>query len=108
YILNYEENNTENGDIKDYDLEVKKDLENDRVVIFTDGSYSGGENPSSGYGCVILTPSGEKHEISDIVYTKKFQSTNNIGPEVLAVLVSLKWTLSNEYQSVTIYHDLDL
>src|SRR5690625_4785824 len=108
FISNHEETTEEFYEIEDYNLEVENDLKDDRVVIFTDGSYSGGKKPASGYGCVIITPEKEKHEISDIVYTKKYESTNNIGPEVMAVLESLKWVLSNEYKSVTIYHDLDL
>lgn len=108
FIENYQETVEEKHEIEDYDLEVEKDLSNDRVVIFTDGSYSGGEKPVSGYGCVIITPNKEEEEISNIVYTKKFESSNNIGPEVMAVLEALKWVLSNEYKSVTIYHDLDL
>lgn len=108
FIEDHDETIEKSHEIDDYDLEVETDLSNNRVVIFTDGSYSGGKNPASGYGCVIITPNKEVHEVSDIVYTKKFESTNNIGPEVMAVLEALKWTLSNEYTSVTIYHDLDL
>lgn len=96
------------AEIVDYDLEIKKDLENDRVVVFTDGSFSGGDKPVSGFGCVIITPDGEEYEISSKVHTKKYIETNNIGPEVFAILESLKWALSNEYTKVTIYHDLNL
>lgn len=107
FIANYEVAAVkEQNEIKDYDLEVEKDLRNDRVVVFTDGSYSGKGKPISGYGCVIITPEKEVHEISNIVYTDRYITSNNIGPEVFAVLESLKWVLSNEYESVTIYHDL--
>lgn len=98
----------EKYEVEDYDLEVRKDLGDNRVVIFTDGSYSGKGKPVSAYGCVILTPEGETHEISNIIYTDRYITSNNIGPEVMAVLESLKWVLSNQYESVTIYHDLNL
>lgn len=95
-------------EIEDYDLEIENDLRKSRVVVFTDGSFSGGSNPTSGYGCFIMTPEGEEHEISNKVHTKRYIETNNIAPEVFGVLESLKWVLSNEYTSVTIYHDLEL
>lgn len=98
----------EKYEIEDYNLEVEKDLSDGRVVVFTDGSYSGKGKPVSGYGCVILTPERKIQEISDIVYTDRYKTSNNIGPEVMAVLESLKWVLSNEYKFVTIYHDLNL
>ncbi|MCJ0933017.1 viroplasmin family protein [Virgibacillus halodenitrificans] len=108
FISVHGENVEKENKIEDYDLEVEKDLENNRLVIFTDGSYSGGENPASGYGCVIITPEKEEHEISNNVYTNRYKTTNNIGPEVLGVLEALKWALANEYKLVTIYPDLEL
>lgn len=94
--------------IDDYELEIESDLKKDRVVAFTDGSYKGGNNPVAGYGCFIITPEGNEHEISNIVHTEKYIGTNNIAAEVFGVLESLKWVLSNEYTSVVIYHDLEL
>lgn len=108
YINDYEKKIESSDDIEDYDIEVEKDLKNNRLVIFTDGSFNEDKENISGYGCVIITPDKEKYEISDVVHTRKYDSSNNIGPEVMGVLEGLEWALSNEYKTVTIYPDLEL
>lgn len=110
-LLYIESFNSEDNDVIeaeiDYELLVKKDIEEGRVVAFTDGSYNG-KTKESGYGIYIMAGGIDPVEISDKVFSKKFISTNNIAPEVFAVLEALKWAVSNEYDKVTIYHDLEL
>ncbi|MDE8339795.1 viroplasmin family protein [Erysipelothrix rhusiopathiae] len=107
YVNSFANIDGESTEPLDYDLLVSKCLENGSVVAFTDGSYSG-KTEEAGYGIYILTNEYDPIEISDKVYTEKFQSTNNIGPEIFAVLNALQWAASNEYKKITIFHDLQL
>ena len=101
---------TEPADIKtqeEVDNIIKECLDNDRVVAFTDGGYRGKEK-IYGYGIYILSPKNEKPiEICDIIRTKRFEGSNNIGPEVMAVINALDWALSNEYEKITIFYDYE-
>lgn len=86
---------------------IKECLNNNRVVAFTDGGYKGKEK-IYGYGIYIIPPKGEKPvEICDIVHTERFYNSNNIGPEVMAVINALDWTLANEYEKITIFYDYE-
>lgn len=91
----------------DYDALVKEALGKGRVIAFTDGSYSS-NSPKSGYGCYIKSPKGDVIEISNVVHTKRFKESNNITPEVMAVLESINWAISNEFETITIFYDLEL
>ncbi len=88
----------------DYDEMVNCKLNEGRVVAFTDGGFNS-KNKIAGYGVYILEPDGKKHEISDIVRTERFQKSNNITPEVMAVISALDWAISNNYGNITIFHD---
>ena len=86
---------------------IKKCLNSDRVVAFTDGGYKGKEK-IYGYGIYIIAPNEEKPvEICDIVRTEQFHNSNNIGPEVMAVINALDWALSNEYDKITVFYDYE-
>lgn len=89
---------------------IKTDLKDSRVVAFVDGSFSdkGGE-ALVGYGCYIIPPDPNlQHvEISDKVFSQKFLSTRNIAAEIFAALAAIDWAVSNSYNSITIYHDLE-
>lgn len=95
------------NEIVDYDKLVLDMLRKKRVVAFTDGGYDN-KAKIAGYGAYILEPAGEKPiEISDVIRTTQFQSSNNIAPEVMAVISALDWTISNNYEKITIFHDYD-
>lgn len=101
----HEEQDSEFVDEKDYDDLVLEDLKQNRLVAFTDGGYSS-KGEQYGFGVYILEPSSsEPVEISDVVRTDKFKKSNNIGPEVFAVINALDWALSKGYSSISIYHD---
>jgi len=107
-----EEENIQNNDIKaiehiDYDLLISNNLKDGRIVAFTDGGWSSKEKVA-GYGIYILESNGNVPiEISDVVKTDKFESSNNIAPEVMAVTTAFDWAISNQYEKITIYHDYE-
>ncbi|MSS11773.1 hypothetical protein FYJ38_24510 [Clostridium sp. WB02_MRS01] len=91
----------------DYDKIIVEVLKNNGVVAFTDGGYDK-KTDTAGYGVYILEPEGSKPiEISDIVHTDRFKDSNNIAPEIMGVTTALDWVLSNEYDTVTIFHDYE-
>lgn len=90
---------------RDYDQLITKILNDGDLVVFTDGGYNSKEE-IAGYGVYILEPKGTKPiEISDIVRTDKFKDSNNITPEIMAVINAFDWAISNGYDRITIFHD---
>lgn len=84
---------------------INLNLSEGRLVAFTDGSFK--DNISS-YGCYILEPNKENHtEISDIVRTDKFNKSQNITAEIMAIFSAFDWALSNGYDNITVFHDYE-
>lgn len=95
------------SDEVDYDVLVSDYLSNNYLVAFTDGGYSG-KSEIAGYGVYILEPNGlAPVEICDIVRTDKFKTSNNITPEIMAVTSAFDWAISNGYDKIAIFHDLE-
>lgn len=103
--VNVEKGKTKSDEEIDYDKIITSHLNDNRLVAFTDGGYSG-KNKICGYGVYIIKPHETSPiEISDIVKTDRFIHSNNIGPEVMAVISAFDWALSNGYDKITIFHD---
>lgn len=94
----------ETDDSEKYEEIVQSCLEDKRIVAFTDGGFDN-KNKIAGYGVYILEPDGLSHEINDIVRTDRFETSNNITPEIMAVITALDWAISHSYEKISIFHD---
>ena len=100
---------SKDGTSENLDLEkkIERILEKKGVVAFTDGGYDN-KTRTAGYGVYILEPgNAEPVEISDIVRTDRFEQSNNVTAEVMGVTTALDWVISNEFDTVTIFHDYE-
>lgn len=110
-------NNCEKEDSSEIDDEelnyqelVNKDLENNYVVAFTDGSHNINTKISS-YGIHLTIPNGKglytEEEVSSRVKTSRFEGSNNIIGEVFGVINALEWCLKNDIDKISIYCDYE-
>lgn len=89
-----------------YLRQIKEDLANGYVVAYTDGSYDENSNQYA-YGICIFDNSGNEIDLCSKVAYAPFASSRNIAGEIFGVLTALDWALSNGYEKIKIYHDLE-
>ena len=105
-VITIKDNSKENDNREKLVSEkIAEYLDEGRVVAFTDGGFDS-DSKIAGYGVYILQPNDLKAvEISEVVLTKKFENSNNITPEVMAVKNAFDWAVSNNYDKIAIFHD---
>lgn len=95
--------------LDDVDIVMQNDiiprLKENRVVAFTDGSYEDTKK-YYGSGVYLFLPDGRTKEISIKGNNPKFVNERNIAGEVIAVFNAVDWVLSNGYDKLTIFYDL--
>ena len=89
-----------------YLKQIREDIENGYVVAYTDGSYDEKTNEYA-YGVCIIDGEGNEFELCSKVSHKPFASSRNIAGEIFGVLTALDWAVSNGYEKIKIYHDLE-
>lgn len=93
----------------DKDIVMENDiiprLKENRVVAFTDGSYDD-KKAYYGSGVYLFLPDGTNKEISIKGNNPNFVNERNIAGEVIAVFNAVDWALSNGYDKLTIFYDL--
>lgn len=85
---------------------VKKDIEEGYIVAYTDGTYND-QTQEYAYGVCIINEKLEEITLCDKLKYAGFLSNQNIAGEVFAVLTALDWAVSNGYEKIKIYHDLE-
>ena len=58
-----------------------------------------------GYGCVILTPEGEKFTLSGSGDNPETLAIRNVGGEMLGAMHSVQWALRHGYPAIRIFYD---
>ena len=95
--------------LKDIDIVMQNDilprLKENRVVAFTDGSYDDSKK-QYGSGVYLFLPNGQTKEISIKGNNPSFVDERNIAGEVIAVFNAVDWVLSNGFDKITIFYDL--
>ena len=89
-----------------YLKQIKEDIENGYVVAYTDGSYDEKTNQYA-YGVCIIDSEENELELCSKVSYEPFASSRNIAGEIFGVLTALDWAVSNGYEKIKIYHDLE-
>jgi len=89
-----------------YIKQIENDITNGYVVAFTDGSYDEATNRYS-YGICIFDDEGNEINLCNVVNYSPFASSRNIAGEIYGVLTALDWAVSNGYEKIRIYHDLE-
>ena len=89
-----------------YLKQIKDDLADGYVVAYTDGSYEESSNQYA-YGICIFDGDGNEVDLCSKVNYQPFASSRNIAGEIFGVLTALDWALSNGYEKIKIYHDLE-
>lgn len=95
---------TDDEEILDENVSLKsvESLNEDELIIYSDGSYNG-ELKLSSYGVVYLQKSQPEYYRSGIVDDKN--DTQNVIGEITGVLEGLKYALFKKKKKVYIYHD---
>lgn len=89
-----------------YLKQIEKDLADGYVVAYTDGSYDETSNQYA-YGICIFDKTGHEIDLCNKVNYPPFASSRNIAGEVYGVITALDWAISNGYEKIKIYHDLE-
>lgn len=89
-----------------YKKQVEEDLANGYAVAYTDGSYDATTNRYA-YGICIFDKEGNETSLCNVVNYPPFASSRNIAGEIYGVLTALDWAVSNGYEKIKIYHDLE-
>ena len=85
---------------------IKKDIEEGYIVAYTDGTYND-RTQEYAYGVCIINEKLEEINLCDKLKYAGFLSNQNIAGEILAVLTALDWAVSNGYEKIKVYHDLE-
>lgn len=105
-FITIEEANAYLEDKNIYMEQIENDLKDGYVVAYTDGSFNSSTNEFS-YGiCIFDLDKNETNLCSKISY-EQFLESRNIAGEVFGVLTALDWAVSNGYEKIKIYHDLE-
>jgi len=86
--------------------QIKQDISDGYVVAYTDGSYNQETNEYS-YGICIFDYELNEINLYSKVAAQTFAASRNIAGEVYGVLTALDWAVSNGYEKIKIYHDLE-
>ncbi|MDR1689739.1 MAG: viroplasmin family protein [Clostridiales bacterium] len=86
--------------------QIKNDLSQGYVVAYTDGSYDETTNEYA-YGLCLFDKDGQEIGLCNKDNYPPFASSRNIAGEIFGVLTALDWAVSNGYDKIRIYHDLE-
>jgi viroplasmin and RNaseH domain-containing protein len=89
-----------------YREKVLEDIKRGLLVAFCDGSFDE-KIKKYAYGVIIIDKEGGEHELCGSASNPKYISSKNIMGEILGVVNSLDWAVSNGYSRIKIYHDLE-
>lgn len=89
-----------------YREKVKEEIQSGLLVAFCDGSFDETIKKYA-WGVIIIDKEGDEHELCGSANNPKYISSKNIMGEMLGVVNSLDWAVSNGYQKIKIYHDLE-
>lgn len=85
---------------------VKTDIEEGYIVAYTDGTYNE-QTQEYAYGVCIFNDKLEEIDLCNKLNYSGFSNNQNIAGEIFAVLTALDWAVSNGYDKIKIYHDLE-
>lgn len=85
---------------------INKDLDNDFIVAFTDGSYEEKLKKYS-YGVLIISKDFKEYELCGSGETPNLLKSRNVAGEVFGVINALDWAISNNHSKIKIYHDYE-
>lgn len=86
--------------------QVKADISAGYVVAYTDGSFDNSTNAFS-YGICIFDKDCTEINLCSKIQYPAFAVSRNISGEIFGVLTALDWAVSNGYDKIRIYHDLE-
>lgn len=89
-----------------YKAQIAKDVSEGYIVAYTDGSYDE-KTADFSYGVLIVDLEFNEIELCSKLSYKQFAASRNIAGEVFGVLTALDWAMSNGYDKIKIYHDLE-
>lgn len=114
FVENFEKKDFELNDIesdKNIKKFVEKDLLNEVVSIFVDGSYDKFKN-KIGYGILIINDLDRNkwvlisEPISSSNYNK-YKNHNNVTGEIFGTIKSISYCISHNFKKVRIYYDYE-
>lgn len=77
------------------------------LIIYTDGSFIDGDNPSYSYGAVLIHPNGEELEMSERCNHPVFLPLRNVGGELLGVINSVYKAVTLGYKEIDLFYDYE-
>lgn len=86
--------------------EVKKYIDEEYAIAFTDGSYDEKEDKYS-YGVVCIDREMQETELYGYGDNPKYKDSNNIIGEILGVFNALDWAITNGYEKIRLYYDYE-
>lgn len=86
--------------------QIKEDINNGYVVAYTDGSFNEKTNEYA-YGICIFDDKLDEVNLCGKINFEAFAESRNISGEIVGVLTALDWAVSNGYEKIKIYHDLE-
>lgn len=94
-----------NGD-NIYWTQIESDISSGYVVAYTDGSFNDTTKEYS-YGICIFDHNKNEINLCSKVSIPSFADSRNIAGEIFGVITALDWAVSNGYEKIKIYHDLE-
>ncbi|MCQ2505610.1 MAG: 5'/3'-nucleotidase SurE [Lachnospiraceae bacterium] len=76
----------------------------DRVIAYVDGSFDNAAGKYS-FGCVFLTPEGEKAEVFGNGNNPDSLALRNVAGEMLGAMYAVKWCEAKGYKALEIRYD---
>lgn len=91
---------------KDVDTHGLGFVDKDGIIAYVDGSYSH-DLQRYAFGCVILTPKGEKIKESGYGDDVEGIAIRNVAGELLGAIHATKWAITNAFTSIEIIYDYE-
>lgn len=85
---------------------IQEDIQAGYLVSFCDGSYSESLKKYS-YGVLIIESDMTEVELCGSAANPQYVASRNVSGEILGVINTLDWAVSNGFDKVKIYHDLE-
>lgn len=95
--------------IIDFDINlesIKKYVEAGYLIAFTDGSFDKVSMQYS-YGVVIIDSELNEIYLSGSSSNQMYSNSANVAGEIFAAINAMDWAVSNGYEKLRIYHDLE-
>lgn len=89
-----------------WEEQIKEDIQKGYLVSFCDGSFSESLRKYA-YGVLIIKNDMSEVELCGYAANPQYVSSRNISGEILGVINTLDWAVSNGFDKVKIYHDLE-